>query len=63
MMEPRHPELLRKLWKPEKYIYEVLKPDMLPINLDYALSLIEASLVHHFLDLDTEADKQARHLN
>lgn len=57
MMEPRHPELLRKLWNPERYIIEVFNPDMLPIDRDYALSLIEAFLVHHFIDLDTEADR------
>jgi len=62
-MEPRHPELVRKLWNPEKYINEVFKPDLLPIDRDYALSLIEAFLVHHFIDLDSEAGKQAIHLN
>ena len=63
MMEPRHLELVRKLWNPEKYIDEVLTPDMLPIDRDYALSLIEAFLVHHFIDLDTEADMQGLNLN
>jgi len=63
MMEPRHPELISKLWNPEKWIDEVLKPDMLPIERDYALSLIEAFLVHHFIELDTEADKQGLNLN
>lgn len=57
MMEPKHPELVRKLWNPEMYIDQVIKPDMLPINRDYALSLIEAFLVHHFIELDTEAGK------
>jgi hypothetical protein len=56
-MEPKHPELVRKLWNPEMYIDQVIKPDMLPINRDYALSLIEAFLVHHFIELDTEAGK------
>lgn len=63
MMEPKHPELVRKQWNPERYIDEVLKPDMLPIERDYALSLIESFLVHHFIDLDAEADKQAISLN
>lgn len=57
MMEPRHPGLMRKLWNPEQYICKVLKPDNLSIDRDYALSLIEAFLVHHFMELDTEADK------
>lgn len=63
MMEPKHPELVRKLWNPEKYIEVVLKPDMLPIDRDYSLSLIEAFLVHHFIDLSTEADKLGANLN
>jgi hypothetical protein len=63
MMEPKHPELVRKLWNPEKYIEVVLKPDMLPIDRDYSLSLIEAFLVHHFIDISTEADKLGANLN
>ncbi|MHB1178103.1 MAG: hypothetical protein ACYCZO_07195 [Daejeonella sp.] len=63
MMEPRHPRLMRKLWNPEQYIDKVLKPDNLPIDRDYALSLIEAFLVHHFMELDTEADKLGVNLN
>jgi hypothetical protein len=58
MMEPRYPELIRNLWNPEKWIDEVLRPDMLPIERDYAFSLIEAFLVHHFIELDTEAGRQ-----
>lgn len=63
MMEPRHPGLVRKLWNPEQYIDEVLKPDMLPIDRDYALSLIEAFLVHRFITLDSDADKLGLNLN
>lgn len=37
------------------YIQEVLKPDMLPTDRDYALSLVEAFLIHHFISIDTEA--------
>jgi hypothetical protein len=57
-IEPTHPELVRKLWNPGQYIDEVLKPDMLPIDRDYALSLIEAFLIHNVIDLATETDKQ-----
>jgi hypothetical protein len=51
-VEPEHPHLVRKLWDPENYIDEILlKPDMLPIDRDYALSLIDAFLVHHVIGL------------
>lgn len=64
MKEPRHPELLRKLWNPEQYLDEdLLRPDMLPMDRDYALSLIDAFLIHHFIDLDTAADKLGLNLN
>lgn len=64
MMEPRHPELIRKLWNPEQYIDEfLLTQDMLPIDRDYALSLVEAFLIHHFIDLDAEAEKFGLNLN
>ena len=57
MMEPEHPELVRQLWNPEHYIDEyILKQDMLPIDRDYALSLVDAFLVHHFMALDIQAD-------
>lgn len=62
-IEPTHPELVRKLWNPDQYIDEVLKPDMLPLDRDYALSLIEAFLIHNVIDLATEADKQGFKLN
>jgi hypothetical protein len=62
-IEPTHPELVRKLWNSEQYIDEALKPDMLPIDRDYALSLIEAFLVHNVIDQATEADKQDLNLN
>ncbi|MFC7526961.1 hypothetical protein ACFQRK_23595 [Parapedobacter sp. GCM10030251] len=62
-IEPTYPELVRKLWNPDQYIDEVIKPDMLPIDRDYALSLIEAFLVHHVINLATEADEQGLTLN
>lgn len=58
MKEPIHPGLIRKLWNPKGYIDEVLKSDMLPIDRDYALSLVESFLVHHFITLSVEADEQ-----
>jgi hypothetical protein len=63
-IEPRHPKLVRKLWDAEKYIDETLLTlDMLPIDRDYALSLIDAFLVHHVVGLAVEADDQAVNLN
>jgi len=56
-VEPQHPQLVRELWNPENYIDEVLlKPNMLPIDRDYALSLIDAFLVHHVIELAVETD-------
>lgn len=62
-IEHTHPKLVRKLWSPKEYIDEVLKPDMLPIDRDYALSLVESFLIHHVIGLATEADEQALNLN
>lgn len=56
-IEHEHPELVRKLWNPEHYIEEVIKPDMLPIDRDYALSLVEAFLIHKVLELATTVDE------
>jgi len=56
-IEPRHPGSVRKSWNPEQYVDEILKPDMLPIDRDYALSLVDAFLIHHVIDLATEADR------
>ncbi|MBL1146102.1 MAG: hypothetical protein HND56_07215 [Pseudomonadota bacterium] len=59
-MEPNNPEQTRKLWNAENYIDNLLlTDDMLPISKDYALSLIDAFLVHHVLDLAVQADKMA----
>lgn len=54
-LEPENPGVVRKLWNAEKYIdEELLRPDLLPIDRDYALSLIDAFLVHHLMYLDNE---------
>lgn len=56
-VEVENPDEVRKLWDPEKYIDEILlKPDMLPIGQDYALSLVGAFLVHHILALLNDDD-------
>ena len=62
-IESTHPELVRKLWNPDQYIDEVLKTDMLPIDRDYALSLVETFLIHYVIGLATEADEHALTLN
>ncbi|WP_199120293.1 hypothetical protein [Pedobacter sp. ASV28] len=57
-LEPENPDMVRKLWNAEKYIdEELLRPDMLPIDRDYALSLIGAFLVHHVIELAVETDE------
>jgi hypothetical protein len=51
-MAPANPENVRKRWDAGHYIDNVLlHEDMLPISRDYALSLIDAFLVHHVADL------------
>ncbi|GGH27400.1 hypothetical protein FAZ19_18950 [Sphingobacterium alkalisoli] len=63
-IEPDNPELTRSLWDAERYIdEELLRPDMLPIDRDYALSLIEAFLVHHVIGLAVKADELVKNLN
>lgn len=62
-IEHSHPELVRKLWNPEQYIEEVIKRDMLPIDRDYALSLVEAFLIHKVIELATTVDKEDLNLN
>ncbi|MEO7214698.1 hypothetical protein [Mucilaginibacter sp.] len=63
-VEPEHPEQTRMLWDAEKYIdEEFLKPEMLPIDRDYALYLIDVSLVQYVIGLAVEADNNAVTLN
>jgi len=63
-IEPRHPEIIRTLWNPEFYIDKaLLRDDMLPIDREYALSLIDVFLVHDVLELAIQADKIAISLN
>lgn len=59
-IEAQNPEATRKLWDAGHYVDHVLlEDDMLPIDRGYALSLIDAFLVHHVIDLAVQADEQA----
>lgn len=63
-IEPENPELTRSLWDAEKFIDEaILNLDNLPIDRDYALSLVDAFMVGHLIQLAVEADNQAKTLN
>jgi hypothetical protein len=58
-IEPENPALVRKMWNAEKYIDEdVLTPDRLPIDRDYALSMIDAFMVGYVIQLAVEADEK-----
>ncbi|MGN6435860.1 MAG: hypothetical protein ACTHMM_04970 [Agriterribacter sp.] len=62
-IEPENPALTRSLWDAEKFIDEViLAPGKLPIDHDYALSLIESFMVGHVIELAVEADEQIEQL-
>ncbi|WP_417254650.1 hypothetical protein [Celeribacter sp.] len=59
-IEPDNPVETRRLWDAAEYIdYHHLSADMLPIDSEYALSLIEAFLVHYVIDLAVQADRKA----
>ena len=60
VIEPQNPTLTRCLWDAQKYIDEVLKPDMLPIDRNYALSLIEAFSFQYVVGLAVEADQDSK---
>lgn len=61
-MEPENPEGTRARWNADSYVdgelSNILSRD-LPVKREYALSLIEAFLVHHVLDLVVAADADA----
>lgn len=60
-IEPDNPSETRWLWDAAEYIdNHHLSSDMLPIDSEYALSLIEAFLVHYVVDLAEEADRKAK---
>lgn len=57
-IEPDNPRITRELWDVADYVdNHHLSSDMLPIDSEYALSLIEAFLLHHVIDLATKADR------
>ncbi len=57
-IEPNNLEMTRSLWDAGHYIdHHLLDEGMLPISRDYALSLIDAFLVGHVINLAVEADK------
>jgi len=57
-IEPHNPKETRALWDASDYIdNHHLSEDMLPIDSEYALSLIEAFLVHYVIDLAVQADR------
>lgn len=57
-LEPDNPEATRALWDAQSYVDDHhLQSDMLPIDSEYALSLIEAFLVHHVINLAVAADR------
>ncbi|MBY6113322.1 hypothetical protein KUW09_04715 [Mameliella alba] len=59
-IEPDNPTATRALWDAEDYVdNRWLDEGMLPIDRDAALSLIEAFLVHHVVDLAVQADKKS----
>ncbi len=59
-LEPDNPKQTRALWDAANYVDKHhLSADMLPIDSEYALSLIEAFLVHHVVDLAVRADRMA----
>jgi hypothetical protein len=59
-IEPDNPKLTRSLWNAGRYIdEELLSPNMLPIDRDYALSLIDSFLVGYVIQLAAQADDQA----
>jgi hypothetical protein len=59
-IEPDNPALTRSLWDVENYVdNHLLRPDMLPIDRNYALSLIESFLVGYVIQLAAQADDQA----
>ena len=59
-MEPDNPKETRSLWDAAEYVdRHHLSADILPIDSEYALSVIEAFLVHYVIDLAVQADRMA----
>lgn len=63
-IEPDKPQETRALWGAEDYVdNHHLSAEMLPIDSEYALSLIEAFLVHHVIDLAVQVGGMAAEEN
>lgn len=63
-IEPDNPEETLAPWDAAEYIdHRHLNADVLPIDNEYALSLIEAFLVYHVVDLAVQADRMATKCN
>lgn len=63
-IEPDNPKMTRELWDADDYVdNHHLSDDMLPIDSEYALSLIEAFMVRHVIDLATTADRTSTEPN
>nr|WP_068890995.1 hypothetical protein [Pedobacter panaciterrae] len=61
-IEPDNPELTRSLWDAEKFIdKDILTPDRVPIDRDYALSMIDAFMFGYVIQLTAEADNRTEH--
>lgn len=59
-IEPDNPSETRQLWDAAEYVdHSHLTPDMLPIDSEYALSLIEAFLPQYAIGLAVQADRNA----
>lgn len=59
-IEPDNPSETRRLWNAAEYVdNHHLTSDMLPIDSEYAFSLIEAFLFHYVIDLAVQADRKA----
>lgn len=56
-MEPANEIAIRTLWSAEHYIDTLLHSDDLPISRDEVSGRVEATLVHHVLDLVGTADE------
>ena len=57
-IEPDNPKETQALWDAAEYVdNHHLNEVVLPINSEYALSLIEAFLVHYVIDLAVQADR------
>ncbi|PCJ91179.1 MAG: hypothetical protein COA50_16760 [Flavobacteriaceae bacterium] len=59
-IEPDNPRKTIELWNVDDYVdNHHLSENMLPIDSEYALSLIEAFLWHHVVKLATKADRMS----